>query len=123
MGLGVLATLCSIGFMRQDLHGRNVCIFKSDVLFRHIWTIRIGSYMFELSYMYGVVNRFCEVEASSVRGTYVVRRWIQTHPRFKAFKSSLTVTLQNLVSLEIVITRRGKVLKALCVRLTRSGFN
>ena len=45
---------------------------------------------------FDAVNRFSELEPSSERGTHVLRCWIHTHPRFKAFMSSTDITSSTL---------------------------
>ena len=61
-------------------------------------------------------------------GEFKMRCWIHTHPRFKAYMSSLdlytlhTLTRQNPNFFGIVLSPRGIGLKALIVCLTREGI-
>jgi len=51
LGLSILATLCSISCVNTDLHDRNICIFRPEILFRYVWTIRIACHLFEISWV------------------------------------------------------------------------
>ena len=59
---------------------------------------------------------------------YIQRCWIHTHPRFKAFMSSVDIfqlfmnTRANPKSFGIVISPRGYDIKLLCVHITKTGL-
>ena len=48
LGLSLLSTICSISCVNKDLHDRNICVFRPDLIFVYKWTIRISCHMFEI---------------------------------------------------------------------------
>jgi len=75
-------------------------------------------------------QKFQELDGLGDGEDYVMRCWIHTHPRHKAFMSHLDIIqLHSLQSLDrnafgiVLSPRMDASLKALCVRLTEDGFN
>ena len=77
---------------------------------------------------YNAIQKFNEKEPENDENRYYLRCWIHKHPRFKAYMSSTDlfqlylVTKTNKRAFGIVISPRDEGPKALCVRLTKSGF-
>ncbi len=77
---------------------------------------------------FDAVERFAAQEPGKDMNSFVLRCWIHTHPRYKAYMSSKDIIqlynnarMGNL-SFGIVIAPKVKGLKALCVRLTNDGY-
>jgi len=74
---------------------------------------------------FDAVDIFEKLDLKFRSETYISRCGIHTHPRFKAFMSSLDIyqlygmTQQNPRSFGIVLSPRGEGLKALCVHLAQ----
>ena len=50
LGLSLLSTLSSISCVNTDLHSQNICVFRPDLVFQYIWTVRASSHMIEFSW-------------------------------------------------------------------------
>jgi len=75
------------------------------------------------------VNQFSLQDQLPSTDGYIQRCWIHTHPRFKAFMSSVDIfqlfmnARTNPRSFGIVFSPRGYGVKALCVHITKTGLS